>query len=73
MSLIETSSEGVRVGNDPWMTTKQAAKHLSCHPNTLEKMRCRGEGPAYSKLGAKSVRYRKSALDAFMNGGQDAS
>jgi excisionase family DNA binding protein len=56
---------------DPWLSTKQAAKYLNCHPSTLEKMRCRGEGPAYRKLGGKAVRYRKSSLDLFMEAGDD--
>jgi excisionase family DNA binding protein len=71
MSLIETLPTGVRTDDDPWLTTKQAAKYLNCHPSTLEKMRCRGEGPAYRKLGGKAVRYRKSSLDVFMEAGDD--
>lgn len=57
--------------DDPWLTTKEAARHLNCHPNTLEKMRIRGDGPQYYKFGSKSVRYKQSDLDAFMMGGGD--
>ena len=55
--------------DDPWLTTKEAARYLNCHPNTLEKMRCRGDGPRFYKFGSKAVRYKKSDLDAFLMGG----
>lgn len=52
-----------------WMTTKEVAKYLNCHPNTLEKMRCRPGGVPFHKLGNKAVRYLKSEVDAYMLGG----
>lgn len=35
-------------------------------PRTLQRWRRDGEGPAYLKLGGKLVRYRQSALDAYL-------
>ncbi len=59
-----------RVGaDDRWMTTKEVAKYLNCHPNTLEQMRSRGDGIPSHKLGNKAVRYLKSEVDAYMLGG----
>jgi excisionase family DNA binding protein len=47
------------------MTEKEAAAYLKLSANTLPSWRCRGQGPAYIKLG-RSVRYRKSALDQYL-------
>lgn len=52
------------------LSTKEAAVYLSLCPSTLEKWRCRGEGPAYLKLGTRTVRYRITALEAFKSGGE---
>jgi len=45
--------------------TKEAATYLDLTKSTLEAWRCRGNGPAFLKLG-KAVRYRKQDLDAFI-------
>jgi len=52
-----------------WLTTKEAARYLNCHPNTLEKMRLNAEGPPWHRLGKKAIRYLKSELDEYMLGG----
>jgi hypothetical protein len=53
---------------DEYLTTVQAAAYLKLSPQFLEIARYKGDGsgPEYIKL-ARSVRYRRSALDAFMD------
>lgn len=45
-------------------------KELSLEINvaiaTLRNWRSKGEGPAFVKLGKRSVRYKRSAIDAFI-------
>ncbi len=45
--------------------TNSAAEHIGLAVSTLEKLRVRGGGPRYLKLG-RSVRYRIEDLDAWM-------
>ena len=47
------------------MTTQKAAAVLGLAVPTLEKMRVRGSGPRYLKLG-RSVRYRYEDLEAWL-------
>lgn len=56
-------------GEDKLLNTKEAAALLGLSPQTLEKWRSMGVGPAYLKLGNKAVRYRHSALLAFIERG----
>lgn len=52
-----------------YFTSKEAARYLGYASNvTLARLRNRGEGPKYSKLGPgpnASVRYTKADLDAW--------
>jgi len=54
------------MGNDPLLTTTEAAAYLGVAPETLNVWRCtkRYDIP-YIKVG-RLVKYRKSALDAFL-------
>lgn len=52
-----------------FLDTKSAAKRLGLSYQTLEKWRSQQRGPRFVKLGNKAVRYRKSDLDAFIEGG----
>jgi predicted DNA-binding transcriptional regulator AlpA len=52
--------------DDPLLDTAAAAAYLDSSLPTLERWRRLGTGPTWSKLGGL-VRYRKSALDAFIN------
>lgn len=45
--------------------TKQAADYLQVKGTTLEQWRWNGKGPRFIKMG-RSVRYRKTDLDAFI-------
>ena len=53
---------------DEYLTTVEAAAYLKLSRQYLEIARYRadGSGPDYIKLG-RAVRYRRSALDAYMN------
>lgn len=54
------------MAKDTLHDTPQAAQYLGdLKPETLEAWRCRGGGPRFVKLG-RSVRYRESDLDAFI-------
>jgi hypothetical protein len=64
MSSNRTTNE-----HDPWLRTKEAAKHVKMSPRTLERWRVRGDGPMFSKAGPglrARVLYKKSDLDAWL-------
>ena len=43
-----------------------AANYLGLSPSTLAKMRVRGDGPAYSKVGPRIVVYDVAVLDSYL-------
>jgi predicted DNA-binding transcriptional regulator AlpA len=49
----------------PFLDTGAAAAHLGIGRSTLEKMRIKGTGPRYYRLGPKMVRYAVEDLDAW--------
>ncbi len=51
---------------DNLMTTHEAAAYLRIRPETLANFRASGTGPAYIRLGRKSIRYCRSDLDAYL-------
>ncbi len=55
---------------DPLFSTERAGEYLGgdkpIPTRTLEDWRTSGIGPEFVRLGARAVRYRKSALDAFL-------
>jgi hypothetical protein len=55
----------------PWLTPKGAATYLRMSLRGLEDMRARGEGPKFSKVNTRLVRYHRADLDAWLqsNGG----
>ena len=50
-----------------YMTPKEAADYVRSSTSTLAKRRITGQLPNFSRIG-KAIRYRKSDLDAWMNG-----
>lgn len=48
------------------LRTREAAEYLSLSTKTLENMRWRGDGPAYSKAGTKIVIYNLCDLDRWL-------
>ncbi len=46
--------------------SREAGSYLAHAESTLAKVRRRGDGPRFVKLGGKAVVYRKSDLDAWL-------
>jgi predicted DNA-binding transcriptional regulator AlpA len=55
-------------GHDTILTSEHAAALLGFHPSYLAKARLSGAGPKYLKIGTRSVRYRRSDIDAWLAG-----
>jgi excisionase family DNA binding protein len=53
--------------SDIWMTRTEAARYLKLGESTLAKYFVSGDSPPAAKIG-RSVRYRKTDLDAWMVG-----
>jgi excisionase family DNA binding protein len=49
------------------LNTREAASYVRLGKPTLERFRTSGDGPVYCQLGG-AVRYRKSDLDAWLEG-----
>ena len=52
---------------DHYLTAKEAAQYLRVSPGTLDKLRHYGGGPEFIRVSARTIRYERSALDAWMN------
>ena len=63
MDDSNTRANAARHGT-PFLNTAQAAHFLMTSPRTLERMRTRGGGPAYSKHGGQ-VRYLIDDLELW--------
>lgn len=50
--------------SDELLSTKEFAAERRLSRSYLNQLRCRGEGPAYLKIGGK-VMYRRSDIDAW--------
>ena len=50
---------------DQLMTVQQAAAYLGLAVSTLNKWRCHGEGPLFSKMG-RAVRYKAEDLETYL-------
>ena len=50
------------------LTTDEAAKQLRVSPKTMAYWRQTGDGPAFMRLGSRTVRYRADDLAAYMDG-----
>jgi len=48
------------------LTPAEAARRLGVKERVLERWRSTGDGPAYVRLGGKTLRYRASDLEAFI-------
>lgn len=53
---------------DNKLRTEAAARYLGLARSTLAKMRVRGDGPPYSKAGARVVVYDIRDLEAWLRG-----
>ena len=54
------------LSNDIYFTTEQAAKYTGLSKSYFEKLRVRGDGPAYYKVSARKVLYKLAELEAWM-------
>jgi predicted DNA-binding transcriptional regulator AlpA len=54
---------------DRLVRTPEAAALLGLSRSTLEKMRCRGDGPAFIKLGSRAVGYDPGVLRDWAKAG----
>lgn len=54
---------------DRLVRTVEAAALLGLSPSTLEKMRCRGDGPPFIKLGSRAVGYDPNVLRDWAKAG----
>lgn len=59
MDLIESDAQ-------PLMTTAEAAARLSVSPKTLAYWRKTGDGPQFTRLGVRSIRYRREDLFTYI-------
>lgn len=50
-----------------YLTPQEAASYLRTSPSTLAKRRARGYPPVFCRMG-RSVRYRKTDLDRWLDG-----
>ena len=53
-----------------YMRAPDAARYIGLSTSTLAKMRLRGDGPAYIKMGPRAVAYDIVVLDEDMAAGQ---
>ena len=60
------SLEHSPIKHTPKLRAPAAANYLGLSPSTLAKMRLRGDGPAYSKVGPRVVVYDIADLDAYL-------
>lgn len=61
---------------DDWLTPAEVARLTRLSQSTLKDKRWRGTGPKFTKLSpgrGGRIRYRRSDVDAWMNGEQSAS
>lgn len=49
-----------------WMTVAEAADYLRVSKPFLNKARCYGGGPRFSKLGSKRILYNRADLDTWV-------
>ncbi|EKM99420.1 MULTISPECIES: AlpA family transcriptional regulator [unclassified Acidocella] len=55
------------------LTARQAGELLGVSPETLERWRGAGTGPAYVKLSGRYVRYKQDDLEAFIQNARRSS
>ena len=53
--------------SDALLTTEQVAEMLGMSTDAVRMKRYRGDGPAFIRLGHSSIRYRASAVDAWLD------
>lgn len=51
---------------EQFLTPKQVSDWLGLAPSTLADLRARGEGPAFTRLSARNVRYAARDISAWL-------
>jgi predicted DNA-binding transcriptional regulator AlpA len=64
--LERLSAADSRADDDALLNTTEAAKHLGVSPITMSIWRVEKRGPEYVRIGGRCIRYKRSALDAFV-------
>ena len=54
-------------GDDDLVAPKEASLRMKLSVSTLAKMRCKGDGPPYIKLGSRSVYNKVRDVDAYLS------
>lgn len=52
--------------NDPLVSTQEFSRMTGIKPRTIERWRLLGQGPCFCRVGGKLVRYRVSAIEAWL-------
>lgn len=52
--------------SDELLTSKATAQLLGYAPGTLENLRAQGRGPKWMRINGRSIRYRRSDIDAWL-------
>lgn len=56
-----------KTNNDEFLTTAQVAQWIGIPPSTLAWMRSLPDGPVYTRVSARNVRYRRRDIEAWVN------
>jgi hypothetical protein len=56
----------MKINHDPALTEGQAAEYLNVSVSFLQKGRCYGYGPPYTRIGQRSIRYWPSDLKEYL-------
>lgn len=64
MSKVKTKE--IEPIQDKNLTEREAANYLGYKMNTLAHWRMKGKGPKFNKLSSGVIRYKLSALDAYL-------
>jgi len=62
-------AQGEALPPPEWLTTEQTAALTGFSPRALQSMRQRGEGPPYTRLGAKLIRYPLAGVREWLERG----
>ncbi len=65
MTITHAKKEAAANAHLGWLRAPDAAAYVGLSESTLAKMRCRGDGPRYSKAG-KIVLYATAVLDDWL-------
>ena len=52
----------MKMNDHEYLTTKEAARVVNMHPDTVKKLRTKGGGPTFCKVKNWQIRYRKDEL-----------